>query len=209
MKLRSMELMMMLETLYKKGYLDCTKIILDNAKALGLNAEESFVLIRILENYKVTKTLSLEHLQENVLITSNKIDKIVADLMERGYYEIFIAYDKGVGKECISFKPLFEKIIKVVNNEVSVDNYDLEKAARFLSSNLNRVLTSSELEILESFMTDDHYSLKDIEDATKRITDKKRVLSMRTLTQELTNKDKVSNVKQEAPKALKDFFDKI
>ena len=204
-----MELMMMLETLYKKGYLDCTKIILDNAKALGLNAEESFVLIRILENYKVTKTLSLEHLQENVLITSNKIDKIVADLMERGYYEIFIAYDKGVGKECISFKPLFEKIIKVVNNEVSVDNYDLEKAARFLSSNLNRVLTSSELEILESFMTDDHYSLKDIEDATKRITDKKRVLSMRTLTQELTNKDKVSNVKQEAPKALKDFFDKI
>ena len=200
---------MMLETLYKKGYLDCTKIILDNAKALGLNAEESFVLIRILENYKVTKTLSLEHLQENVLITSNKIDKIVADLMERGYYEIFIAYDKGVGKECISFKPLFEKIIKVVNNEVSVDNYDLEKAARFLSSNLNRVLTSSELEILESFMTDDHYSLKDIEDATKRITDKKRVLSMRTLTQELTNKDKVSNVKQQAPKALKDFFDKI
>lgn len=200
---------MMLETLYKKGYLDCTKIILDNAKALGLNAEESFVLIRILENYKETKTLSLEHLQENVLITSNKIDKIVADLMERGYYEIFIAYDKGVGKECISFKPLFEKIIKVVNNEVTVDNYDLEKAARFLSSNLNRVLTASELEILESFMTDDHYSLKDIEEATKRITDKKRILSMRTLTQELANKDKVSNVKQEAPKVLKDFFDKI
>ena len=200
---------MMLETLYKKGYLDCTKIILDNAKALGLNAEESFVLIRILENYKETKTLSLEHLQENVLITSNKIDKIVADLMERGYYEIFIAYDKGVGKECISFKPLFEKIIKVVNNEVTVDNYDLEKAARFLSSNLNRVLTASELEILESFMTDDHYSLKDIEEATKRITDKKRILSMRTLTQELANKDKVSNVKQEAPKTLKDFFDKI
>ena len=200
---------MMLETLYKKGYLDCTKIILDNAKALGLNAEESFVLIRILENYKETKTLSLEHLQENVLITSNKIDKIVADLMERGYYEIFIAYDKGVGKECISFKPLFEKIIKVVNNEVTVDNYDLEKAARFLSSNLNIVLTASELEILESFMTDDHYSLKDIEEATKRITDKKRILSMRTLTQELANKDKVSNVKQEAPKALKDFFDKI
>lgn len=200
---------MMLETLYKKGYLDCTKIILDNAKALGLNAEESFVLIRILENYKETKTLSLEHLQENVLITSNKIDKIVADLMERGYYEIFIAYDKGVGKECISFKPLFEKIIKVVNNEVTVDNYDLEKAARFLSSNLNRVLIASELEILESFMTDDHYSLKDIEEATKRIIDKKRVLSMRTLTQELANKDKVSNVKQEAPKALKDFFDKI
>ena len=200
---------MMLETLYKKGYLDCTKIILDNAKALGLNAEESFVLIRILENYKETKTLSLEHLQENVLITSNKIDKIVADLMERGYYEIFIAYDKGVGKECNSFKPLFEKIIKVVNNEVTVDNYDLEKAARFLSSNLNRVLTASELEILESFMTDDHYSLKDIEEATKRITDKKRILSMRTLTQELANKDKVSNVKQEAPKALKDFFDKI
>ena len=199
---------MMLETLYKKGYLDCTKIILDNAKALGLNAEESFVLIRILENYKETKTLSLEHLQENVLITSNKIDKIVADLMERGYYEIYIAYDKGVGKECISFKPLFEKIIKIVNNEISFDNYDLEKAARFLSSNLNRVLTANELEILEGFMTTDHYTLSDIEQATRRILDKKRVLSMRTLTTELANKQSVPAAKQ-APKALKDFFDKI
>ena len=56
----------MLETLYKKGYLDCTKIILDNAKPLGLNAEEAFVLIKILENYRETKKLSLEQLQENM-----------------------------------------------------------------------------------------------------------------------------------------------
>lgn len=200
----------MLETLYKKGYLDCTKIILENAKPLGLNAEEAFVLIKILENYRETKKLSLEQLQENILITSNKIDKIVADLMERGYYEIFIAYDNGVGKECISFKPLFDKIIKIINNESSFDNYDLEKAARFLSSNLNRVLTASELEVLDDLMTTDHYSLKDIEEATKRITDRKRILSIRTLTQELANKDKEANkVKQEVPKALKDFFDKI
>ena len=59
-------------------------------------------------------------------------------------------------------------------------------------------------------MTTDHYSLKDIEEATKRITDKKRILSIRTLTQELANKDKeATKVKQEVPKALKDFFDKI
>lgn len=198
----------MIETLYKKGYLDCNKIILDNAKLLGLNAEEAYVLIKILDNYRQTNTLSLELLQSNVLIASNKIDKIVADLMERGYYEIYIAYDKGVGKECISFKPLFEKIIKIVNNEISFDNYDLEKAARFLSSNLNRVLTANELEILEGFMTTDHYTLSDIEQATRRILDKKRILSMRTLTTELANKQSVPAAKQ-APKALKDFFDKI
>ena len=64
----------MLETLYKKGYLDCTKIILENAKPLGLNAEESFVLIKILENYRETKKLSIEQLQENILITSNTFD---------------------------------------------------------------------------------------------------------------------------------------
>ena len=199
----------MLETLYKKGYLNFNRIILDNAKLLGLNADEAFVLIKILDNYKETNTLSLEKLQENILITSNKIDKIVADLMERGYYEIFIAYDKGVGKECISFKPLFDKIMKIINNEVAFDNYDFEKASRYISSHLNRVLISSELEILEGLMTTDHYTLQEIEAATKRIVDKKRVLSMRTLTQELANKEKETAVKKEAPKALKDFFDKI
>ena len=198
-----------LETLYKKGYLNFNRIILDNAKLLGLNADEAFVLIKILDNYKETNTLSLEKLQENILITSNKIDKIVADLMERGYYEIFIAYDKGVGKECISFKPLFDKIMKIINNEVAFDNYDFEKASRYISSHLNRVLIASELEILEGLMTTDHYTLQEIEAATKRIVDKKRVLSMRTLTQELANKEKETVVKKEAPKALKDFFDKI
>ena len=199
----------MLDTLYKKGYLDYTRIILDNAKILGLNAEEAFILIKILDNYHETKSISIEQLQESILITTNKIDKIVADLMEREYYEIYIAYDKGVGKECISFKPLFDKINKIINNEVSFDNYDLEKAAKLLSERLNRVLTSSEIEILESLMTEDHYTLTEIDQASKRIVDKKRVLSMRTLTQELANKTSETEVKKAAPKALKDFFDKI
>ena len=201
--------MMMLETLYKKGYLDYNRIILDNAKVLGLSAEEAWVLIKILDNYRHTKSISIEQLQENVLITSTKIDKIVVDLMERGYYEIFIAYDKGVGKECISFKPLFEKIFKIINNEVALDSYDLEKAARVLSSFFNRVLTASEIEILESLMTVDHYTLSEIEQAAKRIIDKKKVLSMRSLTQELATKPTETEVKKAAPKALKDFFDKL
>ena len=199
----------MLETLYKKGYLDFNRIILDNAKILGLNAEEAFVLIKILDNYRHTKSISIEQLQENILITSTKIDKIVADLMEREYYQIFIAYDKGVGKECISFKPLFEKIEQIINNEISFDIYDLEKAAKVLSTNLNRVLTANEIEILESLMTEDHYTLSEIESACKRIVDKKKVLSMRSLTQELANKKTETEVKKAAPKALKDFFDKI
>ena len=201
--------MIMLETLYKKGYLDYNKIILENAKVLGLNAEEAFILVKILDNYLETKSISISQLQENVLITSTKMDKIVADLMDRGYYEIYIAYDKGVGKECITFKPLFEKILKVINNEVAFDNYDLEKAVRVLSQKLNRVLTANELEILASLMTEDHYTLQEIEQAVNRIVDKKRVLSMRSLTQELATKPTETEIKKAAPKALKDFFDKI
>lgn len=199
----------MLNTLYKKGYLDYNRIILENAKVLGLNAEEAFVLIKILDNYHLTNSISIDQLQENVLITSNKIDKIVADLMEREYYEIFIAYDKGIGKECISFKPLFEKIEKIVNNEVSFDSYDLEQAAKVLSNSMNRVLTANEIETLTSLMIDDHYTLSEIEQAINNIINKKRVLSMRSLTQELAHRKTETEVKSTAPKALKDFFDKL
>ena len=51
----------MLDTLFKKGYLDYNKIILENAKILGLNAEEAFVLIKILDNYYKTNSISIIH----------------------------------------------------------------------------------------------------------------------------------------------------
>lgn len=199
----------MLNELYKKGYLEYSKMIVDNSKYIGLTAEEAFVLIKILDYYQANNQISIEQLQQEVLMTSAKIDKIVAALMERGYYEIFITYDKGIGKECISFKPLFEKLEDILSNRISFDEYDLEKTVKFLSGIMNRVLTANELEIVQGFMIEDHYTFEQISSVAEDIKKNKRVLSMKSLASGLANAQVSVQNKKEAPKSFIDWYNKL
>lgn len=199
----------MLNELFIKGYLNYSKLILENAKVLGLNASEAFILIKILDNYHESHSLSIEKLSNQVLINSNNLDQIVVTLMERGYYEIFISYENGKGEECISFKPLFAMIENIVNNNVDLDKYDIEKANRYLVNSMNRVLTANELETLQGLMVDDHYSYNEIVEATNEIIKSRRVLSLRTLTSTLANRKLNVTAHKEAPKAFKDFLSKL
>lgn len=199
----------MLEELYKSGYLNYEQIIFDHAKGLGLNAEEVFVLIHILKNYRKTSTLSVEDIQNQVLMSPSKLDKLVASLMERGYYEVYLSYDKGKGTECISFKPLFEMLEKQITQQKPSDTYDIEKANKYISSKLNRVLTASELEILQGFMIDDHYTYDQIAAVVDHILTSKRVLSMRTIQMGLANKNYEIKPSTEAPAAFQDFLKRI
>lgn len=199
----------MLEELYKKGYLEYEQLLLEYAKALGLNAEEAFVLIHILKSYRTSNSLSVEVLQEKVLMTSAKLDKVVASLMERGFYEIYLSYDKGKGTECISFKPLFEMLEKLLEQKTSLDTYDIEKANKYISEKLNRVLTASELEMLQGFMVEDHYTYDQIAIVVDKILASKRSLSLRSIAVGLANKKYEVEVQKESPQALQEFWKRL
>jgi len=195
----------MIEELFKKGYLNYEKMILENTKALGVTIEEAVILICILKE----NSLSVDKLQNNLLITFDKVDKILSSLMERGFYAIYLSYDNGRGTECVSFEPLFEKLEAIINkNNQEVDDYDIAKANSFLSEKMNRVLTSQELEILQSLMLEDRYSYDEIVTGVNSILENKRALTMRTLTAKLADKSVVMP-KKEGNKELKDFFNKI
>lgn len=200
---------MMLEQLYKKGYLNYEELIFDQAKALGLNAEEVFVLIHILKNYLLTNTLSVEEIQTQVLMSPSKLDKLVASLMERGFYEVYLTYDNGKGMECISFKPLFTMLEQLLEQKTSLDTYDIEKANKYISSKLNRVLTASELEILQGFMIVDHYTYDQIAAVVDNILASKKVLSLRSIALGLANKRYEVKPSQEAPASFQDFLKRI
>lgn len=199
----------MLEELYKKGYLNYAQLILDHSKSLGLGADEAFLVIKILDYYQKNQNLSMDKLSSELLMSTTKVDKLVASLMERGYYEIFLAYDHGLGKECISFQPLFAKLEAILNQKTDLDAYDIEKVNQYLSSKLNRVLTAHELEILQSMMIEDHYQYDQIVAATEKILKENRVLSMRTLTMGLAERKKSVKVQKEAPAAFQDFVKKL
>ncbi len=199
----------MLEILIKKGYIDYERLLMDYSKALGLSAEEVVVLLKLLKEYLKTDDLVVENLPNELLMTSYKIDKTVANLMERGYYEVYIVYDQGVGKEKVSFKPLFQRIESLLKEEQTFDPYSIQEANRLLTQKLNRVLTSSELDILQSLMIEDHYTFDQIQTAVEDIKRKNKVLSMRSLTQTLADKKAQIAPQKEAPASLKEFYNKI
>ncbi len=199
----------MLEELYLKGYLDYEGLILDYSKSLGLNAEEAFVLVHILKNYAKTNTLSIQTIEKQILMTTSKLDKIVASLMERGFYEVYLSYDNGKGCESISFKPLFNMLENIMNNKSNIDTYDIEKANQYISLKMNRILTASELEILQGLMIDDHYTYDQIVKSVDYIVTNKKSMTMRGIVLALSNKKYELEVKNTAPTAFQDFLKRI
>ena len=195
--------MYMLEKLYKKGYLNYEKLILENAKALGLNAEEGFLLIHILKNYLITNTLAISDIAKQVLLTPAKLDKLIASLMERGYY------DNGKGTECISFQPLFKKLEYLLEQKTVPDTYNIEKTIQYITAKMNRVLIASELEALQSLMMEDRYSYDQIAAVVDSIIASKKTLSMKSILQGLSNKVYDVHPSKEAPQAFKDFIKRI
>ncbi|MBO7305791.1 MAG: DnaD domain protein, partial [Bacteroidales bacterium] len=102
------------------------------------------------------------------------------------------------------------KLEAILNNSLEkTDDYDLSKLNDYLSDKMKRILTSNELEVLQSWMFEDHYKYEEIIDAIDSIVQKKRALSVRTITQVLANKKVEIKPKKEAPQALMEFYNKI
>lgn len=203
----------MLNILFDKQYLDYKKLILDNVKSLGLSSDEALVLIKILDQYPNSKTISISALLDSLSITQKKLESTLSSLMERKFYELYIAYDNGVGQEYIRVEPLFQKIENILNNNIEDVNYNNEiyTANKFITEQFNRVLTSNELEILTYLITDEHYTIEEIKEVTNSLLVNKRNLNMKSLVNALTKKRQPA-VKKEVAKdneILKDFFSRM
>ncbi len=196
----------MLKKLYELGYFNYQKYIIEHMKELSLNSDETIILINILDFYKDDKTLSSEKLSQRLSLTKAKIDKALASLLERQYYEIYINYDNGIGQEYISLDGFFNKAEAFIDVNSSMSDDELHLVCQYISKEMNRILTSQELEIIQSMVIEDRYSLDDIKKAREVLKINKKLLTMKNLAQALVVKSEsvkpVNNV-------LKDFINNI
>ena len=196
----------MLKKLYELGYFNYQKYIIEHMKELSLNSDETIILINILDFYKDDKTLSSEKLSQRLSLTKAKIDKALASLLERQYYEIYINYDNGIGQEYISLDGFFYNFEAFIDVNSSMSDDELHLVCQYISKEMNRILTSQELEIIQSMVIEDRYSLDDIKKAREVLKINKKLLTMKNLAQALVVKSEpvkpVNNV-------LKDFINNI
>lgn len=197
----------MLKRLYKSGCFDYYRFIINNSKKLSLSTNEMLVLIKILDECKETNNFKIESIALNLLMTKPEIEEALAKLMEKGFYEIYISYDEGLGVESILLDGFFDKVCDILNDKKEVSNDELHQIIKLVSENVNRILTSQEIELITSLVIEDRYILEDFDSACKYLKENKKVITIKAIAQVIGNQE-TPDVRP-TPGYVKDFFKSI
>lgn len=199
----------MIKKLFEMGYFDYQGFILGNLKNLSLSSTEALVLIKIIDNYKDNSIFSPESIREKMNIRKDSFDNALASLLDRKLYEIYLSYDNDIASEAISLDGFFECVENILDNKQVFDEDETHSIIMLITKEFNRNLSSNELEIIKSLISDDRYSKKDFLNAIDRIKDSNRILNIRNLSNELSNGKVETKTKKETPEYVKDFIKRI
>lgn len=200
----------MLKKLYLEGYFDYKKFIIDNQKKLGLTPNETIVLISLLESYaKDQDSISMDSIQDKVLLPKEEVAESLSKLLTKKYYSIFLKESDGRSYEAISIDGFFNHSKDILNNTLSESDSDIYTITSLVQDKINRVLSSSELDIITTLVNEDKYTVNDFKEVITSLESKKRRITVKIIAQEL------AIPKEEAPKPKKnnkmisDFMSKI
>ncbi|MBE6137021.1 MAG: hypothetical protein E7176_01310 [Erysipelotrichaceae bacterium] len=199
----------MIKKLYECDCFDYQKFILNNTKQLSLSADETVVLIKLLDNYKSSKIMSTNSFK-SLSLTKTHLEKALLGLLERMFYEIYINYDNGTGVEHISLDGFFAKAERLLNNKISNPDDELFQVNKYLKEEFNRLLVAKELDIVSSLVIEDCYRLNDFIRAVENLKSKDKLLSIKNIAQALAIKEEDEKPKASpAPKCVQAFFNSI
>ena len=199
----------MLKKLYEKGYFDYKKFILENQKKLGLTPNEALVLMELLDSYSNGCDLvSVDDIQNSILLPKDELTEALSKLLTKKYYTIFLKEKDMKSYEAISLDGFFNHAKDIINNTLSDADSDLYTITSILQDKINRILTSSELDIVQTLLNDDKYTLNDFNNVISNLEAKKRKITIKVIAQELAQPS--SQPKPKKPnKMINDFISKI
>ncbi len=197
----------MLKKLYDMGFFDYRNFIICNQKSLSLNSDEAIVLIKILENYSHSKSIEHEKIASSVNMTQSKLDKTLASLNERKFYEFYIEEKNGKVEELVSVDGFFNRATAILDNKEDDIKDELFRILQLVTTSLNRTLTSKEIDIVSSLVEEDRYKYDDFKRSIEKISNENRLMTIKTISNELNVKEEVkkSNIRSVGL----DFFNSI
>lgn len=200
----------MLKKLYESGYFDYKKFIIDNGKKIGLTPNEEVILIALLDlGFNDKKSFSVDEIKKNVLLPIEDIQETLSKLMTKKYYKIYTRTDdNGLMCEVMSLDGFFNHAKNYLNNSLSISDSDLYTISSLIQEKLNRILSSSELDIITSLVNDDKYNVSDFTRIIKLLEEKKRRITVKVIAQELAIPSSQKEQKK-SNKQLTDFISKI
>lgn len=199
----------MLKKIFESGYFDYQNFILDNLKKLSLSPIEAFILIKMLDVFKNDKRILIDDIAKEFVEKRKNIEDSMSNLMEKGYCSIYISYENGLGEESISLDGFFDIAEKIINN-VNLPNKEDElfSVIDYLNKELNRILSSQEIEIVTSLVKEDFYTLEDFKNAIEVKLKDKNIITIKTIAKALATKEKKTKVKSNND-LMKDFIKNV
>lgn len=199
----------MLKKIFESGYFNYQDFILENIKKLSISPIEAFILIKMLDAFKNDKRILIDNIAKDFVEKRKNIEDSMSNLIEKGFCSIYISYDNGLGEESISLDGFFEIAERIINNVNASDkNDELASVIEYLNNELNRVLSSQELEIITSLVKEDYYTLDDFKKAIEVKLKDKSVISIKSIAKALATKEKKTKV-QSNNDLMKDFIKNV
>ncbi len=172
----------MLFELYLDGYLNYREYIIKNASKLELTPNEVAVLFYLLDEYKKgVNTISINKIEESCLLHVNEITTALSNMLEHSFYKVYMQYENGIGVEKFTVEPFFEKIEQDYTDKNKPEEDEINKIIRYVEKKTNRIITSSEYDILIPLITKEHHTYDDILETINRIEKSKYDVTVRNI----------------------------
>lgn len=172
----------MLFELYLDGYLNYKDYIIKNASTLELTPNEVAVLFYLLDEYrKGVNTISISKIEESCLLHMNEITQALSNMLEHSFYKVYMQYENGIGVEKFTVEPFFLKIEQSYTDKTKPEEDEINKIIRYVEKKTNRIITSSEYDILIPLITEEHHTYLDIQETINHIEKSKYDVTVRNI----------------------------
>ena len=185
----------MLEKLYNMGCLDYQKLIRIFSSKLGLSLNASFILMAILDNYRLNPNINSSNLASYTGKSKSEVEESIVELLNLDYIQIQLVMKNGKSTESYRLSPFFikcERLLSEIRNEE--EENDIKAINSVLEENLKRALARQELEQISDWLSDGK-TKEGILEAVDVVKKTKNAFRMASVNKELYSSQKTSQSK--------------
>lgn len=185
----------MLEKLYNMGCLDYQKLIRIFSSKLGLSLNASFILMAILDNYRLNPNINSSNLASYTGKSKSEVEESIVELLNLDYIQIQLVMKNGKSTESYRLSPFFikcERLLSEIRNEE--EENDIKAINSVLEENLKRALARQELEQIRDWLSDGK-TKEEILEAVDVVKKTKNAFRMASVNKELYSSQKTSQSK--------------
>lgn len=200
--------------LLKNGMVDFDKLLIEKYSFIGLDEVEAMFLIKIKKifdsNTKISETLIINELVNVMSIDEKQIIELLVKLINSQFISLKIVDNK----ETYSLDDTYKRLASLLDEdnfteEKEQKETELKKAVSFIEKECEKLISSTELEVIKHWIDVDKYTFSQIKEATLECLKLKKK-SIKNIDMMLNKFKKTEEVKKSQTKEnLQDLFNSV